>query len=129
MKMNPMDLGVCGAGQMYCIGSINFGTAGIETGVEVGKIPKNTIITKVVVCVNNAFNAGTTNVLTVGVKEDMDSLMASADVTAGTKGAYQKDVWEDCGGETGIYAQFTQSGNKATAGEADIYVEVVRRPE
>lgn len=129
MKMNPMDLGVCGAVQMFCIGSVNFDTDGIESGVEIGKIPESTIITKVVVCVNGAFNAGTTNTLTVGTKEDMDLLMAADDVTAGTKGAYQKDVWEDCGKETGIYAQFAQAGDEATEGNADIYVEVVRRPE
>ncbi len=129
MKLNPMDMGVCGVEQVLYAGSVAFDTKDIATGAVIGKLPANTIITGAVAVVKTAFNAATTNVLTLGSGNADDNLMGTADITEGTTGAYVKNVWVDCSVATDIKAKFTQSGTAATAGAADIFLKVVRRPE
>lgn len=67
---------------------------------------------------------------TVGINDAVDDLLGANDVTEGTAGAYQKNLFKIIKGEKPkIKAKFTSTGAAATAGEADIYLNVVRIPE
>lgn len=129
MKLLPYNLGACGMVQMFHAGTVNFDTKDIATGALICRIPKGTFITKAVAVVKVPFNAADTNVLTVGFKTNKNDLLASGDITAGTAGTYKTDLFAEGGSNTDIYAQFTQTGTAATAGSAEIYLEVVPGPE
>ena len=124
----PHDIGDCGSVQMMYAGSIAFDTEDASTGVELCTLPANIIVTKAVAVVGTAFNAGTTNVLTVGTNDDVNNLLGSSDVTEGTAGDYSKNTFLHLAAKTKVKAKFTQTGTAATAGAADIYLEVVRCP-
>ena len=128
MKAMPMDLGVCGVEQMLYAGSVAFNTEGIDEGVELIELPANIVVTKAVAVVKTAFNAGTTNVLTVGANSDIDDILGSGDVTEGTAAAYSVNKFVKYNTAKKIKAKFTETGTAATAGAADIYLFVVRIP-
>ena len=129
MNPNPWNLGACGVEQMVYAGSVAFDDDGIANGIKLCDLPDNIIVTKAAAVVTKAFNAGTTNVLTVGTNDDADDLLGSGDITEGTAGAYaggNKFVKLGAGGK--VNAKYTQTGTDATAGAADIYLFVVRIP-
>ena len=128
MKAMPMDLGVCGVEQMLYAGSVAFNTEGIDEGVELIELPANIVVTKAVAVVKTAFNAGTTNVLTVGANSDIDDILGSGDVTEGTAAAYSVNKFVEYNAAKKIKAKYTETGTAATAGAADIYLFVVRIP-
>ncbi len=129
MKVKPNDLGICGIEQLMYAGSVKFDTTGISSGVELCELPKNIIVTKAVAVVGTAFNAGTTNVLTVGTNDNIDNLLGSGDITEGTAAAYSANTFLELNSATKVKAKFTQTGTAATAGAADIYLFVVRIPD
>lgn len=135
MKLdNLFNAGACGIEQALYVGSVSFDTEGIADGVKLATVPKNHVITKAVAIVKTAFNAVTTNVLTLGNKVgetyDADALLDSSAITEGTKGAYQKQLWIETGSnDMEIYAEFDETGTAATAGEAEFYIFVMRLPE
>lgn len=129
MKVVPMNLGVCGVEQVMFAGSIAFDTEKASEGVVLTKLPANIIVTKAVAVVKTAFNAATTNVITVGTDDNIGNLLGSSDITGGTAGAYIKNTFAESKAATDVKAKYTQSGTAATAGEADIYLFVVRIPE
>ena len=129
MNLNAMDLGVCGVEQLLQAGTIRFDTKDINKGIELMELPENLIITKAVAVVNTSFNAGTTNVLTVGLDESFDDILGDGDITEGTAGSYVKHMFKVCKDKRiKIMAKYTSSGSPATEGEADIYLGVVRIP-
>lgn len=130
MNLNPMDLGVCGVEQVLYAGKVSFNTKDIATGVELVELPKNIIITKAVAVIGNAFNAETTNVLTVGTNNSADDLIGADDVTEETAGTYMKNMFKILkGAPVKVKAKYVSTGTAATAGEAEIYLGVVRTPE
>lgn len=129
MQVNPMDLGVCGVEQLLYAGTVKYNDTGVATGVELITLPANIIVTKAVAVVGTAFNAATTNVLTVGTNSDINDLLGADDVTEGTKGAYSANKFAKFTSATKVKAKYTQTGTAATAGEAEIYLFVVRIPE
>lgn len=129
MKCEAMDLGVCGVEQVLCAGAVKFDTKDADKGIVLAELPENIIMTKAVVVVNKAFNAATTNVITIGTNDAANDLLGSSDVTAGTANSYVKDMFKIFKEKTIIKVKYTQTGTKATAGEADIYLNVVRIPE
>lgn len=130
MLLNAYDLGKCGIEQVLCAGRVSFDTKGIADGVVLVELPENIIITKAVAVIKTPFNAATTNVLTVGVNDNADDLLGTDDVTEGTAGAYQKDMFKiRKGNKVNVRAKYTSTGDAATAGEAEIYLNVVRIPE
>lgn len=128
MKLNPYNLGACGAVQMFHAGTVKFDTAGIKDGVVISNVPKGMIVSKAVAKVSTAFNAGTTNTLTVGLKDEKNEVFNDTDITSGTVGVYQKQLFLEMGEHTEIYVKYDQTGTEATAGCADIYLEVVPGP-
>lgn len=129
MQVNPMDLGVCGVEQLLYAGTVKYNDTGVATGVELITLPANIIVTKAVAVVGTAFNAATTNVLTVGTNDDINNLLGADDVTEGTAGAYSVNKFAKFTSATKVKAKYTQTGTAATAGDAEIYLFVVRIPE
>lgn len=71
-----------------------------------------------------AFNAGTTNVLTVGDGTTADKYIAAADVTEGTPGVYPAGGAGPFAAETAagtLKATYAQTGTAATTGSARVY--------
>lgn len=108
-------------------GSIKYNTSGIATKASCGiTLPKGAIVTRVACNVTTAFNAGTTNVLTIGYSADTDALMGASDITEGTVGTYVKERMDAAlTANSVVYAQYTQTGTAATAGAADVYVTYI----
>ena len=106
---------------------IKYNTSGIGTKAKVGiTLPKGAIVTKAVADVTQAFNAGTTNVLTLGYSSDTDALMASADITEGTIGAYVKQRMDaPLSAAADVYAQYTSTGTSPSAGKAVFYITYI----
>lgn len=129
MKPNPMDLGVCGVEQLVYAGKVNFDDTKVDEGISLCELPANIIVTKAVAVVGTAFNAGTTNVLTVGTNSDVDDILGSGDITEGTAGAYTANKFVKYDSKKTVKAKYTQTGTDATTGDAEIYLFVVRIPE
>ena len=130
MKVTANDLGVCGIEQLIYAGTIAYDTEGASDGVAICTLPHDVVITRTVAVVTEAFNAGTTNVLTVGTTAaNANELLGSSDVTEGSAGVYSKDHFIEAAAKSKIYAKFTETGTDATAGSADIYIFVVGIPE
>lgn len=71
-----------------------------------------------------AFNAATTNVLTLGDGTTDGKYLSTSDVTEGTPGVYPADGKGPFAAETAtgtLTASFAQTGTAATAGSARIY--------
>lgn len=108
--------------------TVNYNDVGISTGVAFeNSIPAGAQITAVIVDIVTAFNAATTNVLTVGTNSSSyNDLVAAGDVNEGTTGATRVD--RGLGGsimrsaDKTPYAMYTQSGTAATAGQAIITI-------
>ena len=91
--------------------------------VEIGTIPAGAVVIGCIVDVITAFNAGTTNVLTVGTAADDDHYVAAGDVDeSAAGGTLVADKSEVVSADTAVYAKYTQSGTAATAGKARVTV-------
>lgn len=105
-----------------------FNTAGIATGVAFdNSLPMGAVITTVLVEIITAFNAATTNVLTVGTNSSTyNNLVAASDVNEGATGTTRVD--RGIGGaimraaELTPYVMYTQSGTAATTGDAEVTI-------
>jgi hypothetical protein len=109
--------------------TVNFNDAGIATGLPMDNyLPQNAFILRVLVEIVVAFNAVTTNVLTVGtVSTAYNNIVAAADVNELVVGVY--DVTRGLGrgltaaGDVLPYVMYTQSGTAATTGQAIVLIE------
>ena len=128
MKVQGMDIGVCGVEQLFYAGEIAFDTDGADEGVELIKLPAGVIVTRATAVVKTAFNAATTNEVTVGANDDCDDILGSSDITEGTAGTYTVNKFVEYNEKKSIKAKFTQTGTAATAGKAEIYLHLVRIP-
>jgi hypothetical protein len=108
----------------YMRASVAFNTFLIGTAgkVPLGTLPAGAIVTHAIVKVTAAFNAATTNVLTVGTADDDDAVLGAADfdeTVAGTTltfaaAGYKVSV------ATPLFIKYAQTGTAATTGAADI---------
>lgn len=109
--------------------TINFNDAGIATGVAFDEsLPQGAFILGVWVEVVTAFNAVTTNVLTIGTNASTyNNIVAAADVNEGATGVTQ--VTRGLGrsitaaAELPVFAMYTQTGTAATTGQAVVVIE------
>ncbi len=99
--------------------TVNIGSDGM---VPLGTLPAGAIVTHAIVKVTTAFNAATTNVLTVGTLASVDAVLAAADIdetvvqTTVTFAAAGYSVAVD----TPLFIKYAQTGTAATAGAATI---------
>lgn len=97
------------------------------TVVSIGTLPANAQIVDVNIDVTTAFNAATTNTVTVGKNGSAAAFVASTSVgsagraSVATTGVYS--AWADTGStEVDIGVTFSQTGTAATAGAARVTV-------
>jgi hypothetical protein len=114
---------------------VNFNDAGIGSGVKIGPdaLPQGAFITGVWVEVVTAFNANTTNTLTVGTNSaSFNNIVSAADLVgngSASLGAQVTAVGRGLGrslanaADTNISVMYVQTGTAATTGQAVIVIE------
>lgn len=108
----------------YFRASVAFNTTNIGTAgkVPLGTLPAGAIVTGALVKVTEAFNAATTNVLTVGTAADDDAIITATDVdetevdTTVTFAAYGYYASVD----TPLFIKYAQTGTAATTGAVTV---------
>lgn len=110
---------------------VNYNDANISTGVKFGRLPASAFVTAIKCHLSAAFNAGTTNVLTVGTTTSNGNVIATGDLNEASA-QYQDlttaaglGIAATSGGEADLYAKYTQSGTAASAGAATCVLEYV----
>lgn len=95
---------------------------GVAGMVPLGTLPAGAIVTGMLVKINTAFNAATTNVLTVGTASDDDAIIAAGDVdeTVATTYVTFAAVGYKATVATPLFIKYAQTGTAATTGAADI---------
>jgi hypothetical protein len=93
-------------------------------GVLVGTLPANSFLLQAYVRVETIFNAGSTNVLTVGTNAAVNDIAAAADIT---EGSLQTQLIPTGAGltlnnDTDVFVKYVQTGTPATTGQATIIV-------
>lgn len=119
---HPEDTGVGVWRWRVNLGEVNLGT----TGVPVVTLEKGSIPLRASVRIETAFNAATTNVLTLGDATTIDTLITSANAAAGTPGFKAGTgvaLGTELANDTTFFARFTQTGTAATTGVAEFIVE------
>lgn len=103
-----------------------------SSAVTIGTIPANAQIVDINIDVTTAFNAGTTNTITVGKSGSAAAYVASTSVSSAgranvaTTGVYS--AWADVGSaEVPVTATYGQTGTAASAGAMRVTV-VYRSP-
>lgn len=125
MKSEMFNSGACGIEQVIYLGSVDYNATGNIKLVKT--LPAGFKLTRVIVDVKSAFNAETTNTISIGIKDAYDKYMSTSDITASTAGQYIKNMFTDIGDtDVEVYATYSQSGTAATTGEAEIWAYVVR---
>ncbi len=122
---------------------INYNDNNAATGIFIGTLPGprqeapqqaapewGALVVNVYTVVKQAFNAGTTNVITIGTNATAyNNLVAAGTITPGTLGGYNSSPaitgLVAITADTDVYATYTQTGTAATAGQADIVVEYI----
>lgn len=108
---------------------VTYSDASIDAGTlrMPAALPAGSIITQVIVDVVTAFNAGTTNVLTVGTQSGTaNDIVTAGDVNEGAAGVNNVTTSAAIGyiGSSAIdlFIKYAQTGTAATAGAAHIVV-------
>lgn len=122
--------------------TINWNDPNIGASQIFGALPANAYILSIDADVTTAFNAGTTNVLTLGVTKGTHNEIVASGITAGTIGVYHLTSAAGLGvavtGNTAdqvgggsvpayvpLYANYTQTGTAGTAGSVTIVISYV----
>jgi hypothetical protein len=111
--------------------AVNFNDSGIASGTAKQWLPKGAIIKDTSVYIGAAFNATTTNVLTVGTNAgSFNNIVAGADVDettiAITNGIKPTGVaLGPLPADAQVFATYTQTGTAATAGSAVVIIQYV----
>lgn len=114
--------------------TINYNDPNISTAQAFGKLLQNTFISRLVCHVTTAFNAGTTNVVTVGTStaatELIDNVTTNGKLTPGSTGIYDitsaakaMGINATSDADHNLYAKYTQTGGAATAGAVTCVLE------
>ena len=120
MNLTASNFGECGNVQAFFVKTVKYNDTDIATKEAVFVAPADMLITQVGVNVTTAFNAGTTNVLTIGTNSDADNICGSSDI-AETQGASTKAVFVKLAKGDKVYVKYAQTGTAASAGVADIF--------
>lgn len=104
---------------------VNYNDPGVANGIVIGRLPANAQILQTLVRIKTGFNAGTTNVLTVGTNPSTyDNLLGTTEIAEGSLGNYQTVNGNllDFATETDVVVKYTQTGTAATAGRAIVHL-------
>jgi len=110
--------------------AVNFNDVGIAAGVSKQVLPAGAVIIGTDVQIVTAFNAATTNVLTVGLAGVANNVVAAADADESTVAITQniKPTGTALGplaADSQVTATYTQTGAAATAGKAIVIIKYV----
>lgn len=111
--------------------AVNYNDTGIATGVKKGTIPAGAVLIGSSAHVTAAFNAVTTNVLTVGTSTTLTEIISAAALTETATGVTlnippnASPFLIDLAADQDVYVAYTQTGTAATAGRAVITVYYV----
>jgi len=122
----------------YMRATVNYNDRSISSGVWAFTLPANAYIMSIDAYVTTAFNAGTTNTVTVGATTTANEIVASG-ITAGSTGVYHLTSAAGLGlAVTGnstyqtqansaipVYFKYAQTGTAATAGAVTIVITYV----
>lgn len=98
-----------------------------DAEVPVVDVPAGAVVLRAWGEVLEAFDAGTTNVLHVGVTGDTDKYLGTADIDESAVGvSAAKGPFAAEAAAVTVKAFFTQTGTAATAGRARVFVEYAR---
>lgn len=110
---------------------VTYSDAGISTGVAKQTLPSGAIIIGTDILIATTFNAGSTNVLTVGTNgTTANNMVASGDVDE-TTGAITLNVKPTSSAlgvlssDAVVYAKYTQTGTAGTTGDATVLVKYI----
>jgi hypothetical protein len=109
----------------YLRKEVNYNDPGIASGVVIGRLPANAQITQALARVRTSFNAGTTNVLTVGTNAaSYDNILGTADIAEGAAGNNAAPLanLQEALSEIDVLVKYTQTGTAATQGKAVIHI-------
>lgn len=108
---------------------LNFNDPGVAVGVQIGVLPQGAFMLLLMVEIITAFNAATTNPISVGtVAAAYNNLHAAGDNTPGTPGIYPSPAAKlgraaANAGDTPVFLKYTPTGAAATTGLAVIILE------
>lgn len=113
--------------------TVNFNDKNIGTGQQFGTLPPNAYILSIDAYVNTAFNAGTTNTLTVGTTSANANEIVASGITAATPGVYHLTAAAGLGTAVSmggtwlntnmpLFAKYAQTGTAATTGQVVIVI-------
>lgn len=112
--------------------TLNYNDSDVALASFFSSLPMGAFITKVQVEIVTAFNAGSTNPITVGTNSTTyNNLIASSDNTPGTPGTYFVTTSGTtklgrafaASADTPVYATYIPTGTAATTGQAVIVIE------
>lgn len=113
----------------YMRKTVSYSDTGISTGVPFKHyLPSGASIMYVMVKVKTAFNAASTNVLTVGYNStSYDNMVAAADVDESATEASMVLRGADLtvSSDQRVYIKYTQTGDAATTGSAEVVIAYV----
>lgn len=101
---------------------------GLTTGFYMGTLPKGALVVSAGGNIETAFNAGSTNVLTIGTYGDsgLDNLATAATFTEGTPGGYTNPYpLAPLTAAKGVYACYLWTGSTPTTGKAHCVVTYI----
>lgn len=108
--------------------AVNYNDTGVSSGVVKGTLPSGAQLLDIIVNVTTAFNAGTTNVLTLGSTSTATQYVAAGDLDETATGAVRiapTAAWGSASkmaSDLDLYVKYAQTGTAATAGAATIVV-------
>ena len=115
--------------------TINYNDSNISTAQKFGRLLQNTFISNVACHVTTAFNAVTTNYVTLGTtsspSEIMNPSIATKSIAPGTLGYQQITAATSLGvsvtsaADVDLYAMYKQTGTAATAGAVTCILEFI----
>jgi hypothetical protein len=110
--------------------AISFNDVGLASGVNKQWLPAGAIITDTSVHVGTAFNAGTTNVITVGLGGSANSIVASGQVTPGSVGLTNGiiptgNALGPLASDLQVNVTYAPTGAAATAGSAVLMIKYI----
>jgi hypothetical protein len=109
----------------YLRKEVNYNDPGIASGIVIGRLPANAQVTQALARVRTSFNAGTTNVLTVGTNAaNYDNIFGAADIAEGSVGNSAAPLanLQEAAAEADVFVKYTQTGTAATQGKAVIHI-------